>query len=198
MLILALGSRSAVEPFRTSDTTPARKVYMVFGPVGAGGRHYGQGRSEQSTGAVTRTWLECCEVPNRGGEPKPNAGAPPCPRWLCDKGKAVWRQLTPKLAAAGIRTVIDGARLARFCELFVHWREAAIQLRGEEHVIAQTNGVRCANPLFKTMVEFSRELARLEQAYGLTPADRAGMCVDSAGLIGEPEEEARFFRQAAG
>ena len=67
------------------------------------------------------------------------------------------------------------------------------QLRGEDRVIAQTNGVRCANPLIKVVTELSRELARLEAAYGLTPADRAGLCVDSA-MLNEPEEKARFFK----
>ncbi len=130
---------------------------------------------------------------HRGREPKPSPGEPTCPHWLSAKGKTIWRKLTPKLKAAGILTVIDGAGLARFCELFVHWREAAVQLRGEDRVIVMPNGTRCANPLFKIVTELSRELARLEQAYGLTPADRAGLSVNSSDLAGEPERKARFF-----
>ena len=109
------------------------------------------------------------------------------------KAKTIWRQLTPKLKAAGILTVIDGAGLARFCELYVQWREAAVELRGKTRVITQANGILCPNPLFKIVNELSRELARLEQAYGLTPADRAGLSVNMDDL-NEPEEKARFFR----
>lgn len=129
----------------------------------------------------------------RRNEPKPQPGVPKCPNWLCRKGRAVWRELAPKLKAAGILTVIDGNGLARYCELFVHWREAAVELRGEDRVVTHGNGVSSTNPLLKVVLELSRELARLESCFGLSPSDRAGLSVNSGDLADEPEHITRLF-----
>ncbi len=132
----------------------------------------------------------------RRREPKPNLGEPACPRGLSAKAKTIWRNLTPKLLTAEILTVVDGAGLVRFCELYVLWREALAELRGAKRIIEQANGVKSANPLFKIVNDLSRELARLEQAYGLTPADRAGLSVNKDAL-NETEDEERFFGSTA-
>jgi len=132
----------------------------------------------------------------RRNEPTPTPGVPKCPTWLCRKGKAIWRELTPKLKAAGILTVIDGNGLSRYCELVVRFREAAVELRGEPRVVTQGNGVSSPNPLLKVVLELSKELARLEAAYGLTPSDRAGLAVSAGDLADEPPEITQFFRPA--
>ena len=68
-----------------------------------------------------------------GGEHKlnENEAAPkllddtiPSPSWLCDRGKAIWKEVAEKLSKNGLLSEIDTNMLARYCDLAVRWFDA--------------------------------------------------------------------------
>ncbi len=130
----------------------------------------------------------------RTGEPKPEAGAPPCPDTLDEAGKAVWAQVTEQLATMGTLAVSDGHAIERYCRLFVEWRglQAFLDKAGHGYTlylrdkngafIIDDNGqkiIRCRiqHPEVGVRNKLDVDLLRLEQNFGLTPAGRAGITV---------------------
>lgn len=128
------------------------------------------------------------------GEPLPEVlhGTTP-PADMTDEGKAIWRELAPKLEDLGLFTTLDGFAFRRYCELMARWGVAAKKIRetGQTHIPIfheQTPEQRAAGerPKLKYLqelpesIEFRRlpgELLRLEQQFGMTPASRAAISV---------------------
>lgn len=128
------------------------------------------------------------------GEPLPELvhGAVP-PSGMTEAGKAIWAELTPKLEALGLFSVLDSNPFRRYCELMARWNVAArrIQETGQTHVPIfheQTEAQKAAGekPKLKYIqelpesIEFRRlpsDLLRLEQQFGLTPASRAAISI---------------------
>lgn len=139
------------------------------------------------------------EVAKRDREPRPEKGAPRCPAWLDKEAKAVWRQLVPQLEALGVVTKIDGNALARYCRLFVRWKQcdAFVRKYGESYIVKDEEGKQ-----IKTCQQFPEvgiinrlgvQLLRLEQEFGLTPAARTRIQV-TVEPPKQTEGKARFFR----
>ncbi len=124
------------------------------------------------------SWL----VNHRDGEPIPESGSPPCPRWLSKPAKQVWRQVTQQLDQMGVLAKPDGNALARYCMLWIRWRQSAefIGKYGESYPLKDNTGaVKCFQqwPQVAVVNKLSVLLLRLEQEFGLTPAARAGIHV---------------------
>jgi len=123
---------------------------------------------------------------NRPGEPQPKKGEPDRPDWLSPEAQAAWGQIVPVLMQMGVLTKADGNALARYCELWVEWRQCCqhtlehgltFPLKNKDgDVISQQ-----VSPEATQRNKLSVELRRLEDAFGLTPAARARIKV-------EPEE----------
>lgn len=121
---------------------------------------------------------------NRPNEPRPGKGDPGTPPQLSDKAAEVWPQLLEQIKGVGTLAVTDGFPLARYCELFVRWWKAAAFLaeRGETYVLKDDKGnVRCIMPFPQVSIvnSLSNELRRLEAEFGLTPASRTRIQVET-------------------
>jgi P27 family predicted phage terminase small subunit len=129
--------------------------------------------------AARGSWL----AKTRKREPKPASTAPRCPAWLDKDGKAVWKQVVPMLATMGVLANTDGNALARYCRLWVRWKQADafIQKYGETYPLKDEKGkVKCfqQHPQVGIVNKLSTTLLRLEQEFGLTPASRSRINVD--------------------
>jgi len=123
------------------------------------------------------------EVPKRSREPKPEQGAPSCPAWLDKDAKSVWRQLAKQLSALGVLTKVDGNALARYCRLFVRWKQcdAFVRKYGESYPTGYKDGKPTSFQQFPEVGIINKlgpQLLRLEQEFGLTPAARTRIEVD--------------------
>ena len=148
----------------------------------------------------------------RKGEPQPELGAPECPLWLGDDAKAIWEAVAKQLGPMGVLTKADENALARYCELWVRWKQAAAFLRerGEVYAIKEdvpdgkggtTERMKCMQqwPQVSIVNKLGDQLHRLEQQFGMTPAARANIHVAKPdGQADEKDEKARFFRAHAG
>jgi P27 family predicted phage terminase small subunit len=105
-------------------------------------------------------------------------GKPVCPTWMSKEAKQEWQRIVPSLIAAGLAGRIDRNALARYCVLWVRWRqaEAMIQRTGEVVPIRDESGkVKFLQP--SPYVSIARSLAdqlyRLEQGFGMCPSARS-------------------------
>lgn len=128
------------------------------------------------------------------GEAKPEVinGTPP-PQELSEDGKAIWRELAPRMEELGLLSVLDTNPFRRYCEMMGRWARASrkIQETGQTHVpifheLTPEQRQRGEKPKLKYIqelpesLEFRRlpgELLRLEGQFGLTPASRAAISV---------------------
>lgn len=115
----------------------------------------------------------------RCNEPTPVALAPACPDWLLPEAVEAWRYLAPKLEALGILTEIDGNAFARYCQTWARWRQAEDFLKkmGTTTYIEKrlTYSTTREWPQVRQAQRYGALLSKLESAFGLTPADRAGL-----------------------
>ncbi len=128
-------------------------------------------------------------------------GRPKCPDWLNDKAKTVWRWLTSQLDAMGLLAKADRDTIARYCVVLVQWRQAieALDKGGPNLPIRNAEGEVVdykERPEVARSMKLSDQLNRLNRAFGLSPADRAGLtAVQSLSKQNMPDKS-RFFVKA--
>lgn len=142
------------------------------------------------------------EVSKRVNEPKPDHGAR-CPAWLDKDAKTVWQQLAKELNALGVLTKVDTNALARYCRLFVRWKQCDMFIRkyGETYPTGyklDANGVNKATsfqqfPEVGIINKIGPQLVKLEQEFGLTPAARTRIAVDVSESK-QCDDTERFFK----
>lgn len=126
-------------------------------------------------------------------EPKPaRCLATRPPRDLDSVARKVWRETAPRLEALGLLSVIDLAIFWRYCDLRSKFKAAKDFLDKNGFVYAiyfdQTAEEikECKPRRLKYMAQFpqvsiyqqlSKEITRIEQNFGMTPAARAGLNV---------------------
>lgn len=138
-------------------------------------------------------------------EPKPERGAPRCPRWLDPEAKRLWRSIVPLLVQTGILTKVDGQALARYCQTWSRWRKAEqfIQQYGETYPMKDDAGrVKLFLPFPQVSIagRLSQQLTRLEQELGLTPSARTRIRTEPV-RTGDPvrnELREKFFALRTG
>ncbi len=113
---------------------------------------------------------------SRGGEPVPDPAIPKKPEWVTDKAALYWYRAVKLLNNMGVLAAIDGVALGMYCDfLDLYVRERA------------KGGVRSNSDLIK----FADQIHKGEKAFGLTPADRAGLVVEKKPV---DEGKAKYFR----
>jgi P27 family predicted phage terminase small subunit len=126
-------------------------------------------------------------------EPKPpRAQASEPPADLDAAAQEIWIENVPRLEALGLLSVLDLATFWRYCDLRSKFKKAKDFLDKNGFCYAiyheQTEGEIAAHakPRLKYMAQFpqvniysqlSKEITRLEQNFGMTPASRAGLNV---------------------
>lgn len=130
-------------------------------------------------------------------EPTPPKEPPPKPGWLSEEAGAAWDQIVPRLEEMKVLARIDANALARYCELWVEWRQALTFIRkhGQTYPIKDGYGKIKALGQFPQVAlvhKLSQALSRLEAEFGMTPSARSRIQVWPAMPPGDPSK-ARFF-----
>ncbi len=126
-------------------------------------------------------------------EPHPQLGQPPCPEWLTEDGKKEWAHVAELVDGMGVMSHVDGEALGRYCHLITQWRELqdfitknGISYPVRTPIIRDAKGAEIGGgdilsfrlfPQVRVAKELTRELARLEAEFGLTPAARSRIIV---------------------
>ncbi len=122
----------------------------------------------------------------RSDEPEPEPGKPPCPSWLSKEAKAIWKKVARQLEDMRVLAKMDSNVLARYCTVFVQWRDCArtIASKGPTYNVYGKMEDPKGKPVVvevKDRPEVTRSmrlgehLNRLEAKLGLSPADRVGL-----------------------
>lgn len=131
----------------------------------------------------------------RRREPGDAAGIARCPSWLTPAAKNKWRTLAPRLREAGRLSILEGDALARYCQTWARWRECeeflatygatypVYALDREGQPVSDPSGSRvirrfAVHPQALLATQLAAILAKLETAFGLTPAARAALRSD--------------------
>ena len=112
-------------------------------------------------------------------EPEPNEGIPDPPIKLEGEALRIWHYVTETIDDMGVLTNADGLTLARYCTIWVKWRdcEAQIAKHGSTYWVKAKSGDRMLRqlPHAQQAMKLSDQLLRIEQEYGLTAASRANV-----------------------
>jgi len=127
----------------------------------------------------------------RPNEPKPPKGQPRCPSRLTKEEKSVWKQLVAILREMNVLTVADGNALARYCVMWCEWWRCDAHLKKYglsfpmKRIVGKGKDERTEVIGFQPFPELvqrnklSVELRRLEAEFGLTPAARTRIQVET-------------------
>ena len=112
----------------------------------------------------------------RGGEPAPDPSKPAKPVWVKrGQGLVYWNRVVKLLSEMGVLTAADGFALGMYCVYLQLWvKEMESAIRSEPDL------QRYANQVHKG-----------EKAFGLTPADRAGLVVEKKPV---EDSKAKYFK----
>lgn len=136
--------------------------------------------------------------PLNTAEPKPEIAEADVPPPMPMKGEslAIWQTMCPMLSKIGLLTICDLRALARYCDLFVRWVAARdfLDANGETYEVFERVRIYKEEtktwdtvekskgwinyPQVKNFLAYSRELVRLENELGLTPATRSRIQVE--------------------
>jgi P27 family predicted phage terminase small subunit len=139
------------------------------------------------------SWL----AKTRKDEPQAE-GVPLCLDWLTDEGKLAWNRLIPMLRGIGVVGAVDENALARYCDMLARWK-LCVQFVNENGMTHPVRGPNGQITMFREFAEVDRasrlsdQLLRIEQQFGMTPASRASLAIDTTKQPKEPRGKERFF-----
>jgi P27 family predicted phage terminase small subunit len=124
--------------------------------------------------------------PLNGDEPAPpdaDLSPPPC---LDGVALEKWNEIAPLLAKMGVLSQADRSLLTRYCVLHEQWVVVSKHVR--EHGMTQLTStgysqITAEGTLFKSL---PGDLLRIEQQFGMTPAARSTLKVNSAAAKENP------------
>lgn len=143
---------------------------------------------------------------SRGPEPTVPEGVPEIPPGLREDAAEVWETVTAQLQEMGILGRCDGNALERYCNAIMKYRECEeiLEKEGVTYERYNLNGdvLVKERPEVKIAAKLSEECRKLENAFGLNPSARTGLCVtkpsDTKENRGKRKNKGRFFNAAAG
>jgi len=120
-------------------------------------------------------------------EAQPARGLPAAPDFLGAAAKKIWKRRGPGLAALGVLTEIDAHAFGRLCEAWARYEKMLAlirQLDAEVNDLGEfakyPSGVIQIHAAAIARDRAAEECYRLEQQFGLTPAARARINVESS------------------
>lgn len=129
-------------------------------------------------------------------EPRPS-GIPTCPKHLDRVAKAEWKRISEELISVGLLTSADRAALAAYCVAYSRWARAEAELQrlsaGDDLKSLLTIAAKSKFPIAHPLIGISNAAAKLMKEYlvefGLTPASRTRLTVDTAPASADPFSE---------
>jgi P27 family predicted phage terminase small subunit len=115
-------------------------------------------------------------------EPQPEKiSAPPPPGHLGRVGRSKWKDLAPRLSKIGLLTEQDLDALTLLCEAFEEKARCEAQLEKEGEYYWTESGYCGVHPAVSRLQRTIDRIRKLMAAFGMTPADRAGMKIQAPG-----------------
>lgn len=117
-------------------------------------------------------------------EPAPPEDGVSMPPHLGDRAIARWAELLPMLQATRVMTRADVEALARYCDTFEWWLAVREKLKkeGDTYPILNDKGdvkYIAQRPEVSIAHKLAQQLRQLESDFGLTPAARSSLKVES-------------------
>jgi P27 family predicted phage terminase small subunit len=122
-------------------------------------------------------------------EPQPGiaVAVPAPPKFLSEYAKEEWRRTAPEAHALHLLTRLDTTMFAVYCESFGRWRALVEALEADAKADPEyrglcyrnDNGDLVANPLVRAASQAAKDMVRLAQEFGFTPASRTRIGVDA-------------------
>lgn len=115
-------------------------------------------------------------------DPTVDPREPELPDGTTEEVAAVWNQLVPLLLRMGVLTTIDGRALARYCQVWLWWVECCEHIKkyGMTYPVKAEDGslIELVEwPQVRRSLNYSTELRKLENEFGMTPAARSRITV---------------------
>lgn len=131
----------------------------------------GRPRTPDAIKLATGTWRK-----DRDGDPGavvPSEGVPERPADVTGDARKLWESIVPGLIESGVATARDTTTLAEMCQWYKRYRKVAKEL----------DRTRASNPYYKDLLSATKwawaEFDKIGGRFGLTPADRARLKVES-------------------
>ena len=120
-------------------------------------------------------------------EPKPGKADLRLPAGLGHHGRTFWREIAPALDTLGVLTAVDVPALEAAARTYERWRVAESKLKDVKS-LAQTgkSGFSAPSAYVQIASQAQRDLLRLLQEFGLTPASRTRIQVDATDAAEDP------------
>ena len=111
-------------------------------------------------------------------EPKPTKKAPLCPKWLDPDAKKEWKRLASKMERLGILTEVDMAAFAGYCQSYARWKENEEFITKNGSLVRTPSGYWQQVPQVSIAQQYLKQMGRLAEQFGLTPASRSRLIAD--------------------
>ena len=119
-------------------------------------------------------------VDKHGNDIAPPLGDVDPPSYLDPDAVAVWHRLAPSLAERGVLTAWDVDTFAVFVSAVVH-HSRAVRAVNERGVLVKQRSSQVKNPALQIARDSAATIASFAAKFGLTPADRAKLRLETAG-----------------
>jgi P27 family predicted phage terminase small subunit len=106
-------------------------------------------------------------------QPTPLPGVPTPPAYLPAIARKKFRDVARQIDDAGYSSLMDRDLLTQYSMLWYRWRQAEAQIAIEGAVIKNSNDCIQESPWSKVATQCQKDLTRLMNALGLTPAARS-------------------------
>lgn len=123
-------------------------------------------------------------------EPKPAKKAPTCPAWLEPEAKKEWRRLAKQMVEIGILTDIDRDSFAGYCQAYARWKEAEEFISQHGSIVRTPSGYWQTVPQVSIAQTYLKQMNRIAEQFGLTPAARSRIVAGSEKKETKDEMEA--------
>lgn len=117
--------------------------------------------------------------PLNTNEPKPKSKAPSCPKWLEGEAKKEWRRLAKQMEQLGILTEVDRAAFAGYCQAYARWKDAEEFISKHGAIVKTPSGYWQQVPQVSIAQQYLKQMSKLSEQFGLTPASRSRIVADS-------------------
>lgn len=130
-------------------------------------------------------------------EPRPDLAIPDPPVELSAIAKAEWLEISKRLFAAGLLTVIDRAALAAYCQAYGRWIQAERVLADMAARDPMTRGLMIKtsygnaiqNPMVGTANKAMADMMRYATEFGMTPSSRSRIAAEKHEANDDPAEK---------
>jgi P27 family predicted phage terminase small subunit len=114
-------------------------------------------------------------------EPKPEVGAPPCPKDLIGPARKEWDRVVRLLKPTGVLARTDLAVLEMYCDSYATWKKTRAYIERLGPLVKTKQGNIIPNPAIGIANTQKKLVLRFASELGLTPSSRARLTTPGGG-----------------